>query len=412
MRMRLLLGGCLLLPSLACAKIEPPPGGPPDLAPPHLVATRPESLARIPDFSGDVEFRFDEVISEADVAKLVIISPSVRTPHVDWRRTRITVKPDEGWRPNRVYRVELLPGVTDLRRNRSKEGRVVTFTTDAPLPTHKLEGLVVDWTTSRPAPLALVEALLVEDSLPYRGLADSSGRFSLGPLPDGEYLVKGVIDQNDDFRPGEREAFDSVRVAASDSTVGELWTFVHDTAPARIRAISVADSVTATVEFNQFLDPRQRLDSTAATLRLLPDSSPVKIASLLPKPIDDSVHGRGAGTKDSTARDSTARERPGLREVERPGAAAGAREEANRPLTTRPPLSDRLVLRVIEPWKPETKYELELRGIRNVSGVAGDARGVLTVPKHEVRDSLRTAKDSLRTLKDSLRTVKDSLRRP
>src|SRR6185437_2455915 len=49
---------------LSCARIEPPPGGPPDTTPPQLVATRPDSLARIPDFKGDVEFRFDEVISE------------------------------------------------------------------------------------------------------------------------------------------------------------------------------------------------------------------------------------------------------------------------------------------------------------------------------------------------------------
>src|SRR4051812_43745403 len=29
----------------ACARIEPPPGGPPDASPPRLIATRPNSLA-------------------------------------------------------------------------------------------------------------------------------------------------------------------------------------------------------------------------------------------------------------------------------------------------------------------------------------------------------------------------------
>ena len=118
---------------LACARIEPPPGGPPDPAPPRLIATRPDSFARLPEFNGSAEFVFDEVVSEGGspnrgegtggLEKLVILSPSNRVPEVSWRRNRITVRPSEGWRPNRVYRVELLPGVTDLRSNRSEEVR-------------------------------------------------------------------------------------------------------------------------------------------------------------------------------------------------------------------------------------------------------------------------------------------------
>ena len=63
-RERRLGGRGLALAMLSCARIEPPPGGPPDAAPPQLIATRPDSLARLPDFEGDVEFRFDEIISE------------------------------------------------------------------------------------------------------------------------------------------------------------------------------------------------------------------------------------------------------------------------------------------------------------------------------------------------------------
>src|SRR5215213_7695363 len=43
----------------ACARIEPPPGGPPDAVAPRLIATRPDSFAQLPGFKGDVEFRFD-----------------------------------------------------------------------------------------------------------------------------------------------------------------------------------------------------------------------------------------------------------------------------------------------------------------------------------------------------------------
>jgi hypothetical protein len=392
---------------LSCARMEPPPGGPPDTTPPQLIAMKPDSFARLPNFKGDVEFRFDEVISEGgspnqgtgtgDLEKLILLSPTTRVPHVNWRRNRITVSPAEGWQPKRVYRVELLPGVSDLRRNQSKRGAVLTFTTDAELPTTTLDGIVVDWTTSRPAPAALVEALLLADSLPYRGLADSSGHFSLGPLPAGDYLVRGVIDENRNNVADPREAFDSVRLARGKTAAGELWAFVHDTTPPRIQEVTVADSVSATVALSQTLDPRQHLPLSAVTVRILPDSTPVRVTSLLTKLEDDSLHRRPPPAKDSLA-DTTRRERPGIREVPEapppraPGRGAQPRGQPRvqpAALTSRPPLTDKLVVRVERPWTPDGKYVVEIRGVRNTTGVAGDVRGGFTVPKPSAADTTR-----------------------
>ncbi|MBA3344831.1 MAG: Ig-like domain-containing protein, partial [Gemmatimonadales bacterium] len=331
-----LIGPLAWLLLLSCARMEPPPGGPPDTAPPRLIATLPDSLALVPGFDDDAEFRFDEVISEGgspsqgtgtgDLERLVILSPSAAVPEVSWRRSRITVRPDEGWRPDRVYRVELLPGVTDLRRNRSTEGAVITFTTGAPAPQARLEGVVVDWGANRPAPAALVVATLLPDSLAYRGLADSSGRFSLGPLPAGEYVVSGVLDENRNFRGDSREAYDTARVRSGTTAVGELWAFVHDTAPPRIRTVTVTDSVSATVELTQNLHPSQRLGASAATLRLLPDSTPVQVLSVLPKSVDDSLHQRAAVIPDSAApADSIGGVEPDSQAPARPGAGARPR---------------------------------------------------------------------------------------
>jgi hypothetical protein len=384
----------------ACARIEPPPGGPPDRAPPRLIATRPDSFATLAAFRGVAEFQFDEVISEGGtpnrgegtggLEKLVILSPTTRVPEVRWRRSRITVRPKEGWQPNRVYRVQLLPGVTDLRNNRSQQGAVLTFTTGAPRPQNTLKGIVVDWSTSRPAPGALVVASLLPDSLAYRGVADSSGRFSLGPLPNGDYVVTGVLDQNQNQTQDSREAYATGRLPRGRSDIGELWTFVHDTAAPRIQTVTVDDSVSATVAFSQKLDPRQRLTPQDARLRVLPDSVPTAIASILPKPVDDSLNRRGT-RPDTTARDTLKTDsltpRPTPRQPTRertPRAAA---------LTSRPPLFDQLVLRVPRPWRPGTRMVLELRGLKNVSGVVGNPVGVVAIPEKPKP----TGKDSLRT---------------
>ncbi|MEO8089935.1 MAG: hypothetical protein ABI703_06540, partial [Gemmatimonadales bacterium] len=66
-----------------------------------------------------------------------------------------------------------------------------------------------------------------------------------------------------------------------------------------------------------------------------------------------------------------------------------------------PPLYDRLVLRVPKPWAPGSRLALEIRGVKNVTGVAGNAVGVVAVPektKADSSDSLKAGqpRDSLR----------------
>ena len=114
---------------VACASQGDPPGGPPDAAPPVLVAIVPESGA-VNMRPERVEFRFDEVVSERpsrapSLEQMVLISPSDGLPRVDWRRRTIAVRPRGDWKPNAVYTVTLLPGITDLRGNVMPSGASV-----------------------------------------------------------------------------------------------------------------------------------------------------------------------------------------------------------------------------------------------------------------------------------------------
>ena len=369
-----------------CARIEPPPGGPPDAAPPRLEATSPEQLASLPDFDGEVEFRFSEVISEGatasqgtgfgDLERLVVLSPTTRVPEVRWRRNRITVRPREGWLPNTVYRVELLPGVADLRNNRSTEGgAVVTFTTGGPVPTDTLSGQAWDWTTGRPAAGALIEAALLPDTLTYRFVADSSGTFALAPLPAGTYLVTAALDPERDRRRTGREPFDSTRMETGAGARAELWIFPHDSAGPRLSEITSIDSLSIRLRFSQMLDPYQALDSLAVSLHLLPDSTPVAVAALLRESAFDSLY--RAVRPDSVARADSAAA-PGDTTAARPDSGLKAPPApAARP--SRPTLSDRLILRASAPLAPEGSYAITVRGVRNASGISTDAGGVLQV---------------------------------
>ncbi len=423
--------------ALACANIEAPPGGPPDQAPPILLRTVPESLGVFPGFNDRVEFVFNEVVAEGQapnlglgsgtLEKLIVVSPTERVPKISWRHDRVTVKPREGWQPDRVYRVELLPGITDVERNRSDASTVITFSTGATLPTNTLSGTLIDWVAGRPMSQGLVLATLMPDSLTYKGFTDSTGRFVIGPLPTGDYQVYGVVDQNNNRQFDRRESFDSITITRGTSDVGSLWAFPHDTIGPRVRSITILDSLTLTITFNQQLDPYQRVDSAAARVVLLPDSLPIPTLSLLPREEHDSLYPRIVPA-DTAASDSTAALdslppadsvladtlAPSGPEVE-PGKGAVAEDTAMQSLLEeRPRLFDRLILRLAEPLIPDGRYFVAIFGIRNVNAVEGESGGgagfVAPIPppppEPTVDDSLPPAP------RDSLNIDPDSLARP
>jgi hypothetical protein len=77
-------------------------------------------------------------------------------------------------------------------------------------------------------------------------------------------------------------------------------------------------------------------------------------------------------------------------------------------LKTRPPLTNRLVLRSRQPLRPDTKYIVELRGVRSAGGVASaETRQVLALPKAPEVKPDSVAKDSTRS--DSLKVRGDTL---
>lgn len=430
---RKLLGAALAVAVAACARIGAPPGGPEDKAPPRLLATTPDSMAILPGFKEDVALQFDETLSEggspslgtgtSDLERLVLLSPSDNVPRVGWHRSRLTIKPKEGWQPNRVYRIQLLPGVQDIRNNKADTSIVITFTTGAPLPTATLTGWVIDWATRRPAPGTLIEAVLQPDSLPYRALSDTSGRFAIGPIPAGRYLVFAVTDQNRNHKRESRELFDSVRVDSTTSAVPPLWLQPHDTLAPRIQAITPNDSASATVQFTGPLDPYAPPPFASFRFVQLPDSTPVEGAVLLTSEADSIDRAQRKAAADSLAAltDTTRLHTPVPPKpaAPPPRAAPSGRPSTLRPITTRPApdttglgallatrpaLRDRLILRVPDKLGPGQKYALEIQALRGLSGAPGDVRAGLIVPqlKPVKADSTHPAADSTKVRPDSL----------
>jgi len=397
---------CALGALVACAKIEPPPGGPPDARPPVLVLITPDSLSVNASFDGNVNFIFSEVVSEGgspnqgygtgDLEKLVLLSPSNKVPVVQWHRNRISVRPRGGWEPNRVYRVQLLPGVSDIRNNRGVQGGLVTFTTGAPVPDYTLSGAAFDWAASQPLRAGLIQAVLEPDSLVYRGITDSAGTYEFGPLPRGTYLVYVGSDLNRNGRIDAREPFDSVRVEPDSGKVPELFAFIHDTVPARLTPPTVQDSVTLNLTFTQKLDPFTTYDSTAVQVLQLPDSAPLPVARVMTSAQFDSISRNALPARQIT--DTAPKGKPdslgGPPKVgpDAPGAPGrnpgampgrpGSMGEARAAVKlSRPPLSDRLVVRLGAPVTPGGRYLVVTHDVKSVSGILGSPKAGFEVPK-------------------------------
>jgi hypothetical protein len=414
--------GALALAGLAvaCASTGDPPGGPPDQDPPVIVSVEPESGAVLERPPGAANVLLSEVVNERiaaqrpDIGGAVILSPARGLVTVSWHRDRIEVKPKEGFRPGRVYRLEIFPVLTDLRQNRMREGRLVVFSTGPAIPASRLSGALVDWPAGRAGAAQLIEAVLLPDSLGYRAATDSTGTFDLPLVPPGEYLVYGVIDQNSDRVRGPREAFDTVRVTLADTASVELFAFTHDTTGPRLRSVESVDSVTVRLVFDRPLDPTLSLDSTMVTVTPQQDSTTLlRVAGVYTQRGLDSVRAREAPARDTTravaaapsdtAAARVARAGPQGRVTRATGEAPAPRADSTRVmhmLARRPPPTDTRFVRLGAPLVPDARYAIVVDGARSLSGIAGAARGQLSVARPR-RDSTRTPADSTRTPADA-----------
>lgn len=419
---------CALLIA-ACARMAPPPGGPPRFTPPKLLGAFPDSGVAPCDFRGVAEFRFDEVTSEGgtpnfgygtgDLEKLIVFSPDTAVPTVEWHRDRITVRPRAGWRPNQTYRIELLPGVMDLRQNISKTGQTIAFTTCGPPPTRVLSGRAVDWSSARAAPGALIEAFHLPDSARYRTVTDSTGRFRLAELPEGPYLIVATVDQNRDHKRGPTEAWDSVRVDAARDTVGEIWAFPRDTLPPKIVDATRQDSQSILVTFAKPIDPALRIDTTSVRVRLLIGTDSFSIGTMYayPKAVYDSVQKfftppppkkDSAAVRDSIVKDSIARLAP-----PRGGRYSRPAPPIDSLKQKRPALGSALVIRTVGRVELGKRYAIDITGVRTAGGQTGPpVFKLLTTPNPPTAaDSAKTRADSAKAKlrADSLKA--DSIKR-
>ena len=398
MRQALIVAICVAV--VGCASASPPPGGPEDKLPPRLVRVTPDTNA-VNVADRVAQFFFDETINDRGegaqaLDNYFLVSPSDGAMDLSWHRSRIDIRPHQGFRPNTAYTVTMLPGLADLRNNAMKTGAKVVFSTGPTIPTLFIDGTAFDWSAGTPVK-AYVEAI-TPDSIRYLAQADSVGHFTLGPLTPGSYLVRGIVDANNNHALDRTESYDTVRVSVPGAAPVELLTVQRDTLPARMSVPSVTDSLTLTVSFDRALDPTQTFQASAFRL-LASDSSVVPIVAAY-SPLElkrvDSI--RTKTRADSVRLADSLAGKP-LAPVTPAEPVAPARNA--KPAPPPPPKPslpspfNSVVLKLGEPLKPSTEYRLSTTGLRALSGKVLPSERRFSTPKppppKAPADSSRTA---------------------
>jgi hypothetical protein len=359
-----------------CASPGMPPGGPPDVAAPQIIAIIPDS-GTVGVKPKEVLFRFDEVVSErpqggTTLGDLFLISPRDGLPKASWHRDAIGVRPEHGWRNNTPYTVIMLKGLADIRGNVRNTGASTFFSTGTSVPRTRIGGNVFDWVSGSTAAGALVESFVPPDSLhPYVAVVDTNGGFAIEHVPPARYLLRAYLDRNRNLSIDPSEPWDSTTVNLGDSVRATLLLFVHDTLPPRIREVRQRDSVSLQVVFDKPIDPTQTL--TAANFAVIgPDSVPVPIVRVGPPEPDTTVTANPAQPPAA---------RPSASSLRRPVPARRDTTVAvAKPVMPRPAPISEVVITLQRPLTPKVAYRVRAIGVRGLLGKTGDSERAFTPP--------------------------------
>jgi hypothetical protein len=220
------------------------------------------------------------------------------------------------------------------------------------------------------------------------GAADSTGQFVVGPLDEGTYIVRAVMDNNRNRGQDPGEPWDSLQVTVrGTSPFLELLATQRDTIAPRILTVSTPDSLTIVASFDRALSVDVPL--TPALFQVLAsDSTRLRIAQVLTRAQADAERAArdSAARRDSAAADSTRRDTSRARPPTVPPRAAVPLATADlRPSRPAPPRDVVIRLDTINPLRRGASYRVVAVNASGLLGATRTSDRVLTVPAAPVR---------------------------
>ncbi len=250
----------ILLLGFGCAQIKPPPGGPEDTAPPKAIEVMPaDSSVNVP-LDTPIRILFDEYIQAS--ASNIALSPPVENFNVKVRHKSIEVD-HAGLLPNTTYRVVVSTALSDLRGNSLRKAISYAFSTGSELDTLSIVGRIYD-SEFLPAGGVRIHAYSTESqewdpretepsAITWSG---KDGGFALENLPEGNFAVVGILDENRDGFLSDNEliALSPDVYDAGEDIPWSMVLFVPDSTPPELISISVEGRYIVKLRFSEKID--------------------------------------------------------------------------------------------------------------------------------------------------------------
>ena len=184
-RLALAVGVCFV--AMGCAKKAPPSGGPPDIDPPRLIASHPDSGAASVALDAPLSMTFSEGMEPRSTTEAIALSPPVEIRRFRWSGRTVTAVLAEPLKKSQTYTLFIGFGARDRHGNMIDRGRALVFTTGDSFPRGLIEGqLEAKGFAAGNAYLWCYEASRAPDSTARDfdaiGLVDPDGQFRIAGL--------------------------------------------------------------------------------------------------------------------------------------------------------------------------------------------------------------------------------------
>jgi hypothetical protein len=205
---------CLVL-AAACAVVEPPPGGPVDMTPPHLVFMIPDSAATGLGDVTSINLTFSEKMDRTSAVTWLHFFPDQRIRKTKWSGATVAeIILETPLPPDTVIVVEVISGMRDAHKVKSTTSRRFPIATADSLPGGRIRGVLIMGDSA--VTKGVVELYDIppdtmeyfQQSLLRRTATDETGTFTFDwlPVPGGPWLMRAFADADDNLRPGDKEA--------------------------------------------------------------------------------------------------------------------------------------------------------------------------------------------------------------
>lgn len=190
----------------SCASIGRPSGGPKDEDPPVYQKSTP-AINALNVTSKSIEITFDEIILVPSTESVVISPPQKEMPKISTISNRIYIDLVDSLLPETTYTIDFDEAIKDNNEGNILESFTLSFSTGTTIDSLQIGGIVLNAEDLEPVTGMTVgihsspsDTMFTTAPFERIGYSNTTGKFSIKNIKEGEYRLYGVVDADRDYK--------------------------------------------------------------------------------------------------------------------------------------------------------------------------------------------------------------------